>query len=65
MHKCRNPTSREGVDIDQLLRESFEVELLVQQTDESQARVGDSAVVVEHHIRRGALCEDDIEQVPF
>ena len=37
------------MDIDELLGEDFEAELLAQHPDESEPRVGDGVVVVEHH----------------
>ena len=49
VHERRDPTSREGMDIDQLLGEDFETEHLAQHRDESETRIGDGVVVVEHH----------------
>ncbi len=49
VHERRDPTTREGVDIDELFREDFEAELLAQHTDESETRVGHCVIVVEHH----------------
>jgi hypothetical protein len=49
VHERRDTTSREGVDIDQLLGEDFETEHLAQHRDESETRIGDAVIVVEHH----------------
>jgi hypothetical protein len=37
------------MDIDQLLGENFETEHLAQHRDESETRIGDGVVVIEHH----------------
>ena len=49
VHERRDPTSREGMNIDQLLGEDFETERLAQHTDESETGVGHRVVIVEHH----------------
>ena len=49
VHERRDPTSREGMDIDQLLGENFETEHLAQHRDESETRIGNRVVIVEHH----------------
>src|ERR1017187_5989720 len=45
----RDPTSRKGMDLDQLFVEKLEAELLAKHTDESETRVGHCVIVVEHH----------------
>jgi hypothetical protein len=37
------------MDIDQLLGENFETEHLAQHRDESETRIGNRVVIVEHH----------------
>jgi hypothetical protein len=49
VHERRDPTSREGMDLDQLFVEKLEAELLAKHTDESETRVGHCVIVVEHH----------------
>jgi hypothetical protein len=61
----RDPTSREGVDLDQLFDEDFETEHLARHRDESETRIGHCVVVIEHHHRRDGLFENGIEKMPF